>query len=72
MATEREMINAVKAHALTHYNDKGIRWDYIVECFDNKDIADRICRCATVEEAIEKMKLEAEAYYEQSLNSQDY
>ena len=72
MATEREMINAVKAHALAHYNDKGTRWDYVVECFDDKDIADRICHCTTVEGAIGKMKLEADAYYEGSLNAQDY
>lgn len=72
MSTEREMIDAVKAHALAHYNDKGTRWDYVVECFDDKDIADRICRCTTTDGAIQKMKLEADTYYEGSLNAQDY
>jgi len=72
MTTEREMIEAVKEYALDHYNDKGTRWDYVVECFDSKDIADRICRCTTIEEAIKKIKLEADAYYEQALNAQDY
>ncbi len=33
-------VEAVKAHALAHYEDGG--WDVIVECFSDEDIADAL------------------------------
>lgn len=35
-----QMVEAVKAHALEHYNDGG--WDVIVECFTDEEIAAHI------------------------------
>ena len=34
MATMQEMVAAVKAHALAHYNEDG--WDSIVECYEDE------------------------------------
>jgi hypothetical protein len=31
-----EMVAAVRAHALAHYNEAG--WDYVVECWSDADI----------------------------------
>jgi 2',3'-cyclic-nucleotide 2'-phosphodiesterase (5'-nucleotidase family) len=35
--TYENLIKAVKAHALENYESNG--WDYVVECFDNSEIA---------------------------------
>jgi hypothetical protein len=53
MATN-DLVEAVKAHALAHYNDGG--WDVIVECFDDAQIRTEIGRARTVEGAIRKMR----------------
>lgn len=38
MKTKQHLIDAVKAHALKHYNDGG--WDFIVECWSDEEIAE--------------------------------
>lgn len=48
---DQELIEAVKAHALTHY-EQG--WDVIVECYDDADIAELIGAARTVKGAITK------------------
>mgnify|MGYP006279002517 CR=1 FL=1 len=50
MATKKEMIEAVKAHAREHYEEGG--WDSIVECYDDEDIIRDMGTATTVEEAI--------------------
>ena len=52
--TKAELVEAVKAFALAHYEDGG--WDVIVECWTDEDIADRIGRARTPGGAIAKFK----------------
>ena len=40
MATMKEMVDAVKAHARDHYDEDG--WDEIVEAFEASEIAEAI------------------------------
>ena len=37
MTSIEKLIEAVKSHALNHYEQDG--WDYVVECYDDEDIA---------------------------------
>ena len=48
---EERFIEAVKAHALKHYSEDG--WDYVVECWEDEDISERIVGAQTAEKAIE-------------------
>lgn len=45
-----ELIAAVRAYALAHYEVKS--WSYIVECFDDEEIAEEIGNAKTPEGAI--------------------
>lgn len=47
---KQELIAAVKAHALAHYNDGG--WDVIVECYEDEQIAEVIGDSRTVHGAL--------------------
>lgn len=49
-----EFVNAVKAYALANYNKDG--WDYVVECWGDKEIAEEIQGCKTEKEAISRMR----------------
>lgn len=40
MKTTSELVEAVKAHAMAHYNDGG--WDVVVECWDDAEIIEHI------------------------------
>jgi hypothetical protein len=40
MSNVEQMVQAVKDHALEHYNDGG--WDVIVECWDDAEITEAI------------------------------
>lgn len=51
------LVEAVKQHALTHYNREG--WDYIVECWSDSEIAEVIKHCRKVTTAIRLMRKEA-------------
>ncbi len=48
-ATEVEMVEAVKAHALKNY-EKG--WDTVIECYDYNDIVEMIGKARTCRGAI--------------------
>ena len=48
------LIAAVKAHAITHYELDG--WDYVVECYDDAQIADIIKTARTPAGAIKMMR----------------
>ena len=52
--TKAELVEAVKAHALAHYNDGG--WDVIVECYTDAEIADQIGGARTVKGALAKFR----------------
>lgn len=46
----QQMIEAVKRHAVKNYETDG--WDFVVECWSDEDILDRIEGAASEEEAI--------------------
>lgn len=52
MATNDEMVAAVKAHAEKNYSEGG--WDYVVECWDDAEILSVIAEehVSTVEAAV--------------------
>lgn len=53
MATMKEMVDAVKAHAADHYEEDG--WDYLVECYSDVEIVGLIGGARTVAGAIKKV-----------------
>ena len=50
--TTHELVTAVKAHALAHYEEGG--WDVLVECWDDADMAEVLVEvgATTLEEAL--------------------
>lgn len=36
MVKDQDLIDAVRAHAVEHYNEDG--WDYVVECWEDYEI----------------------------------
>ena len=46
----QKMIEAVKRHAVENYETDG--WDFVVECWSDEDILDRIEGAESTEEAI--------------------
>lgn len=48
------LIEAVKAHALANYEQDG--WDFIVECWEDDEIAEAIEGCTTEAEAIAEVR----------------
>ncbi len=50
--TKEQLVKAVKAHAIEHYNDGG--WDVVVECWSDAEIAEQIGKATTVKGAIKK------------------
>jgi len=53
MATMKEMVEAVKAHAVDHYEEDG--WDYLVECYSDAEVEEMLGKCRTVAGAIKKV-----------------
>jgi len=45
-----ELIAAVKAHALAHYEKQG--WDIVVECYSDEQIGEIVAKCRTAKGAI--------------------
>lgn len=45
-----ELVSAVRAHAITHYNTGG--WDVLVECWNDAEIIEEIAGARTVKGAI--------------------
>ena len=50
VALEGTLVEAVKAHALAHYEDGG--WDVVVETYEDIDIAKQVSMASTPDEAI--------------------
>lgn len=53
MTVTNELVAAVRAHAVKHYEEGG--WDYVVEAMTDADIAERIGKARTVNGAITKV-----------------
>lgn len=49
---EQQLIEAVRAHALKHYESG---WDVLVECYDDGDILEVVGRCRSADSAIRTM-----------------
>jgi hypothetical protein len=65
-------VKAVKEHALRRYNKRHIRWDYIVECWTDDEIAEEIGKHATMRKAFQLFRWRARMYHEQELNARDW
>lgn len=52
--TEQELIKAVRRHAEENYCLGG--WDYLVECWEDSDIAQAIAGASTAKQAIDRCK----------------
>lgn len=48
-----EMVAAVKAHAMKNYEHGG--WDYVIEAFNDKEIAEKIGDAKTIKDAIKNI-----------------
>ncbi len=48
--SKQELIAAVRAHAEANYEKDG--WDFLVECWEDEDIAEWMGNAATAEQAI--------------------
>jgi hypothetical protein len=63
MTTLADLILAVRAHAEANYDQDG--WDYLVECWEDADIAKQIGKARTVAGAIRNCRLTTMALDEQ-------
>ncbi len=63
--TRDELVKHVKDHALEHYDTPGMGWDFLIECYSDKDIAELIEGARTPAGAIKKAKVMASAHGEQ-------
>lgn len=52
--TREELIRAIKEYALDNYNKDG--WDFVVECWEDKDIDEAIGKVQTLKEALRRIK----------------
>jgi hypothetical protein len=66
--TTAELVEAVKDHALAHYNDGG--WDVIVECYEDAEIAAVIGKARTVKGAIAKFRGAVDIYAEREADAE--
>lgn len=70
MNVKAELVEAVKAHALAHYNDGG--WDVIVECWDDEQIAERIGQARTVKGALAKFATLVDVWSDRQADAAQY
>jgi len=72
MTTKEDLIEGVREYALCNYEKDG--WDYVVECWSDKEIAEEIGNCRTVKGAIRKMReaINPLYSYEQEIKSTDW
>jgi len=52
--TKQELVAAVKKHAREHYEEGG--WDYVVEAYDDNELAEAIGNAQTVRGAIANVR----------------
>lgn len=65
-----ELVKGVKAYAYAHYEENG--WDFLVECWEDKDIAELIAGCKSVDEAVEKCRRVVRHMDEQRKEARDF
>lgn len=56
MISDQDLVNAVRTYAIKHYEQDG--WDYVVECWEDKDILDVVKGCKQESQAIRKVRTE--------------
>jgi hypothetical protein len=68
----QELIEAVKAYALAHYEKDG--WDYVVECYSDADLAEIIKGCRTASGAIKRVRaaIKPRADYRSEIQSEAF
>lgn len=54
MVTDQDLIDAVRAHAVEHYNEDG--WDYVVECWEDWEILAVVRGSKKESQAIRKVR----------------
>lgn len=52
--TDQDLVDAVRAHALDHYNEDG--WDYVVESWEDWEILAVVKGCKKESQAIRKVR----------------
>ena len=67
-----QYVTAIKAHAIAHYETDG--WDYVVECYDDAQIADIIKTARTEKGAIRMMRahLKPRADYRREIQNEAF
>jgi len=65
-----DLVAAVKAHALAHYEDGG--WDVVVETYDDAEIAKVISKARTVRGAIANFADVVDVYAEREADAESY
>lgn len=66
----QELIKAVRKHAEANYNEGG--WDFLVECWEDSDIAELLSEDDTVQTAIVKCERVVGAMDEQRREVQSF
>ena len=54
MVKDQDLVDAVRAHALDHYNEDG--WDYVVECWEDYEILSIVRGSKSESQAIRKVR----------------
>ena len=64
------MIDKIRKHAQEHYEEDG--WDILVECYEDKDIADIISTTQNLDEAIKLVaaRLKPQAEYRADIQAE--
>jgi len=57
----QNLIEAVKAYAISNYENDG--WDVLVECYEDREIADFIGDAVTPEDAIRNVSVHLKRYH---------
>ena len=59
MVKDQDLIDAVRAHAVEHYNEDG--WDYVVECWEDWEILAVVRGSKKESQAIRKVRKQVRA-----------
>ena len=56
---DQDLVDAVRAHAVDHYNEDG--WDFVVECWEDWEILAVVRGCKKESQAIRKVRKQIRA-----------
>lgn len=59
MIKDQDLVDAVRAHAVEHYNEDG--WDFVVECWEDWEIQAVVKGCKKESQAIRKVRKQIRA-----------